>query len=340
MDENLHMTDQGASGTGDGQASALAQVAQRTMATDLVPSPVAYSVITPTGHDPAVPFRLVLALHGGDGGDTFAPQMQRLAGFAWAMGALPPVAIAIPSSGRSFWVDTVDGRARWETFLLGPFLDGLRGDPSLGLDPSAAATALVGVSMGGLGVLRLAFKHPDRFAAVAALEPGIDPALAWPEVDPDATFLRSRELYERFFGSPVDEPYFEANNPPAIAKRNAAAITASGLQIYLECGDEDSLGLFAGAEFLHRLLYDEGVPHEYHLVRGADHLGGSLGRRFLEAFSFVGRVFEPDAPDPAVEQLRKWKARAERFPGLSRRIMTRAEQGGGRRRRRRPLDPG
>ena len=41
------------------------------------------------------------------------------------------------------------------------------------LDP--AQTMATGVSMGGFGALKIAFKNPDRFCAIAAMAPAIMP---------------------------------------------------------------------------------------------------------------------------------------------------------------------
>ncbi|MCI3135381.1 hypothetical protein [Phenylobacterium aquaticum] len=53
------------------------------------------------------------------------------------------------------------------------------------------------------------------------------------------------------------------------------------------------LYLTQGAEFLHRILFDAGVGHEYRLVHGADHVGPSLAPRILDALAFIGRQIEP-----------------------------------------------
>jgi S-formylglutathione hydrolase len=270
--------------------------------TALVPSPVACSVLTPEGGLPAgeaVP--LVVALHGGAGGDGLPGQLAELFGRLWARGTIKPCVVFVPESGRSFWIDRADGSERWETFLVEELL------------PWAATTVracaggkvgLLGVSMGGMGVLRLAFHAPERYAAVAALEPGIEAAMSWSEVNPDATGVRSLELFEQFHGHPIDEDHFARNHPPALIEAHHARLAASGLQIYVECGDEDMLNLHHGAELTHRLLWDHGVPHEYHLVRGADHIGATLGPRFAEAIEFLGRAFDPPPPDEQVEALR------------------------------------
>jgi S-formylglutathione hydrolase len=76
--------------------------------------------------------------------------------------------------------------------------------------------------------------------------------------------------------------------------RNSEAIRASGLQVYIEAGDEDWFNLHEATEFMHRVFWDAGVQHEYHLVRGANHVGRTVPPRMREGFEFLGRVLRPD----------------------------------------------
>jgi len=89
---------------------------------------------------------------------------------------------------------------------------------------------------------------------------------------------------------------FTANNPANLAIANADAIRASGLAIYIEAGDEDLFDLHDGAEFLHRVLWDLDISHEYHLVRGADHVGPTLLPRMRRAYAWAGSVLTPPNP--------------------------------------------
>ncbi len=267
-----------------------------------VPAPVPCTVITPAGTSSDAALPLVLALHGGAGGDEFADQVRELVTLAWATDALPPCAVAVPQSGRSFWLDRADGSERWETFLTTDLPAAVREAAPVDAD---SPTALLGISMGGLGVLRLAFRRPGDYVAVAALEPAVEPTLDWDGVDPDTSMVRSLELFESFHGSPVDPEHFAANHPPALIVAGADALRAADLAIYLECGDEDVLGLYKAAELMHRMLYDRRIAHEYHLVRGADHVGDTLPRRFTEAVAFLGRALRPPPPDPVAAGLRQ-----------------------------------
>ncbi len=281
------------------------RLVERDFATDLVAGPVGYAVLLPEGcEEVAEPLPLLYLLHGGNGNGldmlkAAQPIFERL----WREGQLPQMAVVAPSGSRSFWMDYRDGSQKWEQVLVGPFLEHIR--RSFNVRSGRAGTCVSGVSMGGMGSLRLALKHPDVFAGVAALEPGIEPALAFSDITLEDRFWRSEELFETIYGKPVDEAYWSENNPASIALRDAESIRASGLSIYLECGDEGAIGLHRGTEFLHRVLRDNGVPHEYHLVLGTDHLGRSLGPRMAEAFRFIGAVVDPPGPDPVAADLQE-----------------------------------
>jgi len=166
-----------------------------------------------------------------------------------------------------------------------------------------------------MGALRIAFKNPELFAAVAALEPGIEPALSFDDIMLRDRFWRSDALFEERYGRPVDRQFWQTNNPANVAQHNASALRESKLGIYLEVGDEDSFHLHHGTEFLHRLLFDAGIKHEYRLVRGADHLGRTLEARFLDAFQFVGRILNPGPPDDSLAEFHRMIAALKRNAG-------------------------
>jgi len=256
-----------------------------------VPGGVRVSIHTPPGYGgtPAKPYPLILLLHGGNGSEQdllrFTPTIDK----AMAEGRIPQVVVAMPGARRSLYMDYKDGSQRWETFIIAELLPHLR--QSLQVSPEHSGTFIAGWSMGGLGSLRLAFKHPDMFAAVAALEPAIEPALFWREIGPHVRFWRSEEVTREMFGSPIDTTYWEANNPATIAKRDPERLL--GLGIYLDVGDQDMLYLHEGTEFLHRVLFDARLAHEYRLVHGAEHVGPSLEPRLADALGFIGRQIQP-----------------------------------------------
>ena len=278
------------------------ELVESELRSNLVPRPVPYAVLLPDGFHKDARLPLLLYLHGGGGDRTSLARVRDIFEELWKSKRLSPMVVATPSvTARCFYMDFKDGTEKWESFLMGPFREQLQ--KAYGLDPTKVM--LIGPSMGGMGSLRMGFKYPEKFLALAAQEPGIEPILHWKDMQPRHRFWRANNLFEVAFGKPVDPAFWEANHPPAIAKANARRISDSGMQIYLDAGDQDMFLLHEGTEFLHRILWDNGVQHEYHLVRGADHVGRTLRPRTIEALEFLERALHPPPPDPAVERTRK-----------------------------------
>lgn len=273
-------------------------------ASPLVPQPVPYAVLLPDGYQQGEPLPLFLYLHGGGGDRRALNQIQPLLEELWAAGKLPKMIVATPSvTPRCFYMDYKEGTEKWETLIVGPFREMLQKTYHATADPKKNFVG--GVSMGGMGSLRMAFKFPDKFGAVVSWEPGIEPILKWTDMQPRHRFWREDGLFEVAFGKPVNAAYWEQNNPASIAHANPKRLVASGLQIYLECGNEDLFLLNEGTEFLHRILWDGGVKHEYHSVHKADHVGRTLMPRLREGLEFLNQVLNPPPPDPRVDETRK-----------------------------------
>ena len=284
--------------------AAASQLVDGRIESKLVPSPAEFAVLLPDGYETAhEPFPLLLMLHGGGGDKSALARLRPVIEEMWKAGTLPPMVIATPSVTRSFYVDFRDGSQKWETFIVTAFMDHLRA--TFNVTKEYKRTLLFGISMGGMGALRLGFKYPEKFGGLAALEPGVDPALKWKELQPRNKFWRSQELMEKVFGKPFDEAYWEANNPATMALASAEKLRASGLSIYIDAGDEDSFLLHEGTEFMHRVLWDQKIPHEYHLVRGADHVGATLRPRSIEGLQFLARVLNPPPPDPQARAMKR-----------------------------------
>ncbi|MGE0622090.1 MAG: alpha/beta hydrolase [Pseudomonadales bacterium] len=267
-----------------------------TVTSDIVPTPVEYALIVPDGFRAMSGLPLVLNLHGGGGNRERLFDQAAVWQSLWEAGAIPPAVVVMPSvTERSFYMNYHDGSERWEDFLVGPFLDHLR--ETYPVSDDAGRTFITGVSMGGMGSLRIAFRYPARFGAVAALEPGIEPITRFEAMQPKHRFWRSDQLLQQAYGNPIDTAFWRDNNPASMVEDNPSKIRDSGLQIYLEAGDEDQFWLYEGAEFLHQVLWTQRIPHEYHLVRGADHVGPSMAERLDEAIRFLFRYHAPWEPN-------------------------------------------
>ena len=264
--------------------------------TRLVSGGCDYAVLAPQNNPGGL--RLLYLLHGGGGDRDFLQRMRDQIEQAIDSNLIDPVIVATPSAGMSYYMDYHDASERWETLLMGELRD------QIGLDYDIDDTRLLvsGISMGGVGALRLAFRNPDQFTAVASLEAGVDPFLALTDM-PDWYSITADNRIGSKFGEPVDETFWAANNPANIAQHRPEALGA--LKIYLEVGTDDSLLNHHNVEFLHRVLFDAGIKHEYRTVLGADHIGDSLPGRFMDALRFLGLALRPPAPDPAAARLKR-----------------------------------
>lgn len=261
----------------------------KTADPERTPSELEYAVYRAPGLVAGEASPLILYLHGGGGSAKQLEGMTATIDEVTHSGALVPAIWSTPSAGRSFYMDYRDGSQHWESVLIDEYLPLLL--RSNEVDPEQVY--VMGTSMGGMGALRFAFKHPDKFAGVVALEPAIEAATDWRETLPIDRHYRE-DVYPVIFGSPVDADYWSANHPIAIVADAPARIRDAGMSIYIEVGDEDALHLYRGAELLHRILFDEGIEHEYRLVRGANHIGNQfMALRIRDAMGFLGRAITP-----------------------------------------------
>lgn len=252
---------------------------------DFAPAGVPYAVLIPEGGGA---YPLSLFLHGGGGSHQNLIDTRLLFERWWSDGVVPPMVVATASTGpMSYYLDHPDGSARWESFIAEDFLAHLRS--KFGVRGERESTFIAGISMGGYGALKIAFSRPERFAAVAAIQPILEPGLS------DSDIGARNRLYH-MVGGPREllgenrDAVFQANNPANRARANVDAIKKSGLAIYLEVGDEDFLNAHDGVEYLHRILWDLDLAHEYRLIRGADHGGPTLIPRMRDAFAWLGSV--------------------------------------------------
>ena len=263
---------------------------ETALETTLVPSPLEYSVLRPgpevlpdDTNDHELP--ILLFLHGGGGDRTALKSSRHLFERAWREGLLPPMVVATPSStALSYYMDFHDGSERWTTLLAGKFPRHI-GERHSG---DHSRVAIAGYSMGGVGALRVSFKNPDAFFAVAGMAAGVEPALEFDDLPAWYEGWKRPRLGTRF-GTPVDPAFWKANNPASIAAADPGRLRDSELAILVECGAEDQFHNHVGNEVLHRVLTEQRIPHEYRLVLGEAHVPVAP-ERMLAALDFIGRA--------------------------------------------------
>jgi S-formylglutathione hydrolase len=274
-----------------------------------LPEAVPYALITPPGYKASGPHPLCLMLMGGGGSRQNLVDCQPLFEAWWSDGLIPPMVLATPSPGMSYYLEDSLGSMRWDSFLSEEFVPHLRATCNIGTD--RLSTAITGISVGGYGALKTAFARPDQFGIVAAMQPMLEPGFHDSEVGARNRLHHVAGGPPQLVGPTRDAALFEANNPVNRARSNAAPIRESGLAIYIDAGDEDFLNAHDGAELLHRVLWDLDISHEYHLVQGGDHGGPSMRPRMRSMYAWVGAVWNAlriAAAEPTTEEraVRAW----------------------------------
>ena len=254
---------------------------------------VPYCVLLPPSYDAdkTRQFPILYFFHGlGDDEQMFV----HTGGFnlvedLWERKELGEFLIATPAAGATFYINSNDGKVRYEDFLVQEFLPAI--EKRFRAGTGRANRAVSGVSMGGYGALHLAFRHPELFSSVSAHSAAL--------IDKLPSFLgggvaqnspRAR-VFGGTFGNPPNAAFWERNSPIAIAR----AASVGGMKIYFDCGDQDDFGFEDGAAALDHTLASRKIAHEFHLYPGrhdwqyfAAHLPASL--------QFHSGVFSSHAP--------------------------------------------
>lgn len=277
-----------------------ARIVEGEFRSELLPRSMRYGVLLPAAYargDARYPV-LFLLYPGSPESHLAIRRWQAHVRWAWDAGRLPDVIVVTPAIDVSMYQDAQGEGQRWEQAFVGPFLAHLRREFRIREDrPAFFAT---GISAGGAIALRLGLGHPEVFGGIAALAPGIEAASTIDTLTFEDTFWKPAGQY-----AGVDADAWARHHPINIATANAARIRASGLAIYLECGDEDSFLLDRGTERLHRVLSDAGIAHEYRLRRGVDHhVGKVMPERWQDAYAFLGSQMRDLQPEPIVADLR------------------------------------
>jgi S-formylglutathione hydrolase FrmB len=261
-------------------ASATGRAECLSLASRILGHRVAYCIILPPSYDSETARRypILYFLHG------IGENEQMLAGSGglnlvldlWEQHLIGEFLIVTPAADSSFYINSRDGRVRYEDFFLEELMPYI--ERRYRARPGRASRAIGGISMGGYGALHLAFRRPELFGSVSAHSAALTERL--PEVSAgDAPSIPRLRILGNVFGSPVDRAFWDRNSPLGLAR----TANLAGLKIYFDCGSEDDYGFNAGAESLHKELAARRIPHEFHIYPGghnwiyfADHLPASL----------------------------------------------------------------
>jgi S-formylglutathione hydrolase FrmB len=186
--------------------------------------------------------------------------------------------IVAPEGRSSFYINSADGRERYNDFFLREFLPFI--EKKYRVAPGRENRAVTGISMGGYGALRFAFAYPELFSAVSAQSAAL--------ILDSAEDLNATGILGGVFGSPIDMAHWRANDPFALARKNRAEIAK--MAIYFNCGQSDEYGFDKGAAALDKQLTKEKIAHEYRPYPGGHNMNYFLSH-LAEVIEFHSHAF-------------------------------------------------
>jgi enterochelin esterase-like enzyme len=265
-------------------------IEQRTVNSTVMSRPVKYSVyLPPDYHGSERTYPVVYLLHGYTDDHTGWVQfgeVNRYADKAIQEGSIPPMIIVMPNGDSSFYINSYDGKEKYEDFFIKEFMPAI--EKAYRIKAVKRYRGVAGLSMGGYGTLIYSLKYPELFAAAAPLSAAVfddAAAIGTPDNRWDATF---GQLYGR--GLKGKDRLTEAwnnNNILKIVERKSSD-DLKKVRYWIDCGDDDFLT--TGNALLHVALVEKGVPHEYRVRDGA-HNWTYWRTGIIEALAFIGESF-------------------------------------------------
>lgn len=238
---------------------------------DVLNKQVNYSVYLPEHYNVSEQsYPVVYLLHGFLGNETDwirSGNLQATVDQLITSKKIVPMVIIMPDGDDRLYMNKEDGSYPYEDMFMTEFIPFIESKYRVKKDRKHRA--ICGLSMGGSGALRLAFKYHDIFGVTVAFSAGIS---------------TEEEIINE--ASETFEPYFGRISPSVIGKKGEDRLNSTiedydvlnwventdsdilkSIQIYFDCGDDDFITV--GNAQLHILLTQKGIPHEYRVKNGS-----------------------------------------------------------------------
>jgi len=186
-----------------------------------------YRVFLRASHAPDTKYPVAYLLHGGGGDFRDWSNYSDIAEYA-AHGLI----LVMPEGGSSYYVNSATTpRDRYEDYVVQDLIpDAEHRFPATA---SGASRAIVGVSMGGYGAIRIAFDHPDLFAFVGTISAALDVPSRPFSIHRVGQWQRFRALF-----GPIGSPAERAGDPFLFEK---TADPAHMPYLWLAAGEQEAL---------------------------------------------------------------------------------------------------
>jgi S-formylglutathione hydrolase FrmB len=265
-------------------------IEERTVNSTILNRAVRYTIYLPADYEQSErTYPVVYLLHGYTDDNTGWLQfgeINRYADKAIADGTIPPMVIVMPNGDSSFYINSYDGKEKYEDFFIKEFMPAV--EKTYRIKSEKRYRGVAGLSMGGYGTLIYSLKYPNLFAAAAPLSAAVIS-------DEDISAMaddRWEEIFGQLFGHGLKgkSRLNKAWNDNSILKlvETKSADDLKKVRYWIDCGDDDFLT--NGNSLLHIALNNKKVPHEYR-VRDGVHNWNYWRTGIVDALKFIGESF-------------------------------------------------
>lgn len=262
----------------------------KTIKSTILNRNVNYSIYLPADYEQSQrTYPVVYLLHGYTDDNTAWLQfgeVNRYADKAIADGTIPPMIIVMPDADSSFYINSYDGKEKYEDFFIKELIPGI--EKTWRVKTEKRYRGVAGLSMGGYGTLIYALKYPDWFAAAAPLSAAVfddTDITSFPDNSWDKTFgqLYGRDLKGK---ERLSKAWYDNSIPKIVETKSADELKK--VRYWIDCGDDDFL--IKGNCNLHIMLNEKKVPHEFR-VRDGVHNWTYWRTGIVDALKFIGESF-------------------------------------------------
>lgn len=238
-----------------------------------------YRVILSANIAPTDKLPVVYLLHGGGPGSFRNwSNYSHVARFAERR-----VILVMPEGGPAFYTNSAEVSGdRYEDYITSDLVSEV--ESRFPVIPERESRAIVGVSLGGFGALKLALHHPSMFGFAGGISSPVDDAIRRPDLD--------EKLHDGMFGPWGSQR--RLNNDPFFLARSIDPAHAPYL--FLMCGDREG-GLSANRRFA-ALLTQRRFAHEFHVIRGGGHTWNEWDQELTNLFRSLLKQLRPSVALP------------------------------------------
>ncbi len=222
-----------------------------------------YGVYTPPNWQIGESLPIILFLHGG-GGSQFSFERYGAVEYLDQKindGDIPRVIIVTPNGNNGFWENWADGSYQYRDWVLNDVFPKVQQDYQTLSCPEHCH--LAGISMGGFGVLRMAYLKPGMFSSVSSISA---PIFSDKQAKEQSTSLLLKLFFplKRIFGNDPNMNFREDNPYNAwIADEQLQQ-----MRLQLIWGDQDIKKIKTANENFHQHLTEHNVEHDYYVYAG------------------------------------------------------------------------